>query len=172
MATALPMPLLAPVTRAFWPLSTLRTSHCGVWICGNCSGITSRTDLLSIIMFMVRTGPVLPGEQELGDEAGPARLVRCTDAAPGVAVEIFMKENVVAEVRVARELLVGREHGTPAALVLQEQPGQAARQFVRHFGDAEEDAGAGGALDAKIVAVVTVEPPQRLDQEVIDRHPD
>src|SRR4051794_24457278 len=57
MATALPMPEFAPVTRAFWPLRTLRTSQCGMTTDGATpsSGIMSRTrevtDISSSIVF-------------------------------------------------------------------------------------------------------------------------
>src|SRR5688572_24674324 len=98
------MPELAPVTRAFWPLRILRASHRGAWIAGSCSGITSRTDLLLVIMSMGVFR--VCGAKQVGDEAGPAGLVARADAAAGVAVEVFVEEHVVAEMPVGLELVV------------------------------------------------------------------
>jgi len=42
----------------------------------------------------------LPGLQELGDQSGPAGLVRGADAASAVTVKIFVEQHVVAEVDV------------------------------------------------------------------------
>src|SRR5690349_960070 len=50
IAIALPIPELAPVTRAFCPLRILRMSHCGITMFGRFSGIASRTFLLFIII--------------------------------------------------------------------------------------------------------------------------
>src|SRR5688572_22850219 len=121
MATARPMPLLAPVTRAFWPLSILRASHRGMCIAGNCSGITSRTDLLSRIMTteMKRSEDRLHGDslagslscyrrwlgpaaaQQVNDQACPARLMARSHSSAGIAMEVLVEEHVVPEVRVA-----------------------------------------------------------------------
>src|SRR6516225_1740434 len=40
------------------------------------------------------------GLEQLGDQAGPAGLVRRADAAPSVAVEILVKQNVIPKLRV------------------------------------------------------------------------
>src|SRR5436190_6968066 len=42
--------------------------------------------------------------EQLGDESGPTGLMRRADPAPVVAVEIFVKEHVIAKVRIGREL--------------------------------------------------------------------
>ena len=42
--------------------------------------------------------------EQLRDESGPAGLVARADAALGVAVEVFVEEDVVFEVRVGGEL--------------------------------------------------------------------
>ena len=49
-------------------------------------------------------GLLPPRLQELGDEAGPAGLMRRADAAAGVAVEVLVEQQVVAEVRVGLQL--------------------------------------------------------------------
>src|SRR6266516_5184965 len=64
------------------------------------------------------------------------------------------------------------EHGALAVFALQEQLRQSARELVGHFVDGFELAGAGRALDFEIVAVVVVKFLQRLDKQIIQRHPD
>lgn len=44
------------------------------------------------------------GMQQFGDDARPTRLMRCAESASVVAVEKFVEQDVVAEVRIAREL--------------------------------------------------------------------
>src|SRR5262249_59435688 len=92
------------------------------------------------------------GLQQLGDQPGPAGLVRRADAAPRVAVEVFVKQQVIPEVRVV--LVFGRlaEDRPPAALVRQEDAGQAAGQLPGHALDGDEPAGACRALDLEVCA--------------------
>ena len=45
--------------------------------------------------------------QQFRNDSRPASLMRCPEAAPVVAMEKFVEENVVAEVRIAREFGVG-----------------------------------------------------------------
>jgi hypothetical protein len=45
--------------------------------------------------------------KQLGDDARPSSLMRRAEAAPVVTVEKFVEENVIAEVRIAREFGVG-----------------------------------------------------------------
>src|SRR5947209_15001560 len=71
--------------------------------------------------------------EELGDEAGPARLVARADAGAVVAVEVLVEQNHVAPVRVALELLrvaVDRPAAVPAA---QEDPREAPRELGGHL---------------------------------------
>src|SRR5262245_58972311 len=60
--------------------------------------------------------------QQLGDQAGPPGLMRRPDAAPGVAVEVLVKEQVVAEERVRLQLLLTAEHRPSAVAAAQEDP--------------------------------------------------
>jgi hypothetical protein len=66
------MPELAPVTSAFWPRRTLRTSHCGMTMRGSCSGITSRTRALVMVpreavMVVTVSSPVLKSGYAFAD---------------------------------------------------------------------------------------------------------
>lgn len=58
--------------------------------------------------------------QQLRDQSGPAGLVRRTDAAAGITVEIFIEEKVIAEMRVTLDLVVRSEHG-PATIGAEEK---------------------------------------------------
>jgi hypothetical protein len=106
--------------------------------------------------------------QQFRHQSGPARLVRCADAPAGVAVEIFMKQDVVPEVGVAVQLRVVSQSRTKAALIAQENAREAAGQFIRHLVDRQEVARAGRTLDLEIIAVVVVKLLQRLDQKIVD----
>src|SRR5687768_7169927 len=160
MATAFPMPELAPVTSAFWPLSTRRTWHEGMTT-GGCPSV--RTERMTISRGKVGGGGRL---EQLGDEARPAGLVRSTDAAAGVAVEVLVEEHVVAEMRVVLHLRVVAEDRPPAAPVLEEDVAEPVAQLAGDLLQAEEVAGAGRAFDAEVVAVVFVELADRFDQQV------
>jgi hypothetical protein len=59
IATALPMPEFAPVTRAFCPLRILRASHLGITKLARSSGIKSRTRALDIPVFVWAFGIVM-----------------------------------------------------------------------------------------------------------------
>jgi len=70
------------------------------------------------------------GHKEFCDQAGPAGLVRGTYAATGVAMEVFIEQQVVLEVRVALQLRMVTEDGTRPRLVGQEDPGETTGQFA------------------------------------------
>src|SRR5438309_1851700 len=84
---------------------------------------------------------------------------------PGVAVEILVEEDVVAEMQVAVQLVVVGQDRPPAMLIPQEDAGQPAGQLVSDLVDRQELAGAGRTLDLEIVAVVMVELLQRVDEQ-------
>src|SRR6516165_5839496 len=109
---------------------------------------------------------------QLGNRTGPAGLVRGADAAAIVAMEVFVEQQVVAEVRIALQLRVVAEDCPPTLLVAQEQPTQSTRQLLRHLFNGDEVAGTAWAFDLEVVAVVVMELLQRFDQEIIDREPD
>src|SRR5947209_8140544 len=87
-------------------------------------------------------------------------------------MEVFVEQQVVAEVRIALQLRVVAEDCPPTLLVAQEQPTQSTRQLLRHLFNGDEVAGTARAFDLEVVAVVVMELLQRFDQEIIDREPD
>ena len=71
--------------------------------------------------------------EQLRNEASPAGLMRRAQATARVAVEIFVEEQVVPEMRVARLLRVAFQCRAFAILVLQEQTFKPPPEFVGNF---------------------------------------
>ena len=70
--------------------------------------------------------------QELGDQPGPAGLVRGADAAAVVAVEVFVEQQVVAEVRIVLQLCRASPNtGRRPVLVAQEDAASGAATAPR-----------------------------------------
>src|SRR5258708_27615536 len=87
-------------------------------------------------------------------------------------MEVFMEWDVVAEVRVSLQALVRAKDRAAAMSVTQEDARQPLRQLIGHFAQGDQLPRSRRALDLEIVAVVTVEAAEALDQEEVDRHPD
>src|SRR5262245_7018242 len=102
------MPELAPVTRAFWPWRTLRMGQEGNATAGKFSsdatgfiagpppsgsrfkGLHDRT--LAVCYGTDVFGNLFAARlQQLGDQPGPAGLMRGADPTPRVAVEVLVK---------------------------------------------------------------------------------
>src|SRR5438876_7276154 len=96
--------------------------------------------------------------EELGDEAGPARLVARADAGAVVAVEVLVEQNHVAPVRVALELLRVAVDRPAAVLAAPEDPREPSGELGGHPPEGPLCASAGRALDLQAVAVVVVDP--------------
>src|SRR5215469_9590239 len=69
------------------------------------------------------------GHQQLRHEACPAGLMRGADAPPSAAVEVFVEENVVAEMRIREGALVHAVHRPTTVFVSEEQARQAGSQL-------------------------------------------
>ena len=63
-----------------------------------------------------------PRLKEFGNEPGPAGLMRSADAAAVVAVEILVKEHVIAEMRIGLQFVAIAEDGSPTGFIPQEEP--------------------------------------------------
>ena len=70
---------------------------------------------------------------KVGDEPGPARLVRRAAPAAIVAVEVFVEEDVVLEIGIALELSIPAEDGAPAVGVTTKNLYEPARQLISDF---------------------------------------
>lgn len=93
------------------------------------------------------------------------------DAATIVAVEVFVEDYVVAEVRIGRELGVILEHRALVVPAFEKLARKTVSEFIGNFGDGHELAGAGRILDFEIFAVVVMELLQALDEEIVHGHP-
>src|SRR5215813_14034478 len=81
--------------------------------------------------FYIRGRRLRQLADEVGDQSGPAGLVGCATAAAIVAVEVFMEQDVVFEMRVGLKFFVAAENRTSPVGTAQEDLEQPAAQFVR-----------------------------------------
>jgi hypothetical protein len=105
-------------------------------------------------------------------ERGPAGLVAGPDAAAVVAVEIFVEEHEIAEMRVASVARAPAVHGAPAAGAGEKDRPEAAGDLMGGIAQVEHLAGADGHLDQQRIAVVGVIAFEGLDQKIVDGKPD
>src|SRR5581483_10294032 len=117
------------------------------------------------------SAPSLAADDEVGDEAGPAGLVRRAETGPGVAVEVLVKQDRVAPGRILLEQRVPAEHGTTSVGAAQEQRDEPRRELGVDLGERQLLAGPSRALDREGRAEVAVVRPQRIDQQVVDGEP-
>src|SRR5215831_8717248 len=110
--------------------------------------------------------------QQLGDKRRPARLMAGAKPSSGIAVEILVKLDVVAPMRISLPRLVCAIDRPTTTLLAQEDVRQARREVLRDLPERALHARAGGTLDEKLVAVVVMEPLQRLNEQKVDGKPD
>lgn len=91
---------------------------------------------------------------ELGHEPGPAGLMAGAQSRPVVAVEIFVKEDVIAPMGIGLELLCAAVYRTPAALIAQEDPSEPVGDLLAHLEEVHHLSRPCGAFDLEVVAVV------------------
>ena len=70
---------------------------------------------------------------QLGDQRGPTGLVAGADAGAVVAVEIFVKGNQVAPVRIALKFFRAAENRAPSVFILKKDACQPLRDFAGGF---------------------------------------
>ena len=81
------------------------------------------------------------GEQdEVGDEAGPAGLMRSATAATIVAVKVLEEQDVVLEMRIGLELFIASEDGAPSIGAALKELQQTPAQFVGDLIQRQHDA--------------------------------
>jgi hypothetical protein len=98
--------------------------------------------------------------------------VRGAEAFAGVAVEVLVEGDQVAEVPVGLQDRIVAEHGAPPVGPAQEQPREPAGELVRDLGQGLEPVRAGGELRAERLAVEALELVEGLDEHDVERHPD
>src|SRR5262252_361440 len=110
--------------------------------------------------------------EQLGDQSRPSGLVRRSDSASRLAVDVLVEVDVVAELAVLLQLRIQRIDLSHARGVFHEDACEPVRQILGHLIDRDEAARARRTLDAKVVPVVVVELLKRLDDQEVDRKPD
>src|SRR5579862_2394505 len=105
------------------------------------------------VLVRLHYGAGIAGQEEFGYQSRPAGLMGGPDAAAAVAVEVFVEQDVIAEMRVALHARVVRIHRAGAALVREEDSGEAAGELVGDFIETDEAARAARALDAELIPV-------------------
>src|SRR5207249_7354539 len=108
---------------------------------------------------------------KVGDEPGPARLVRSAAAAAIVAVEIFVEEDVVLEIGVGLQLCILSENGTPPVSTAKKKLYEAATQLISDFVEREHNSRSSRAVDPQPITIELMEAAQVFDQQIVDRHP-
>lgn len=97
----------------------------------------------------------------IGDQAGPASLVRGAETHTFVAVKVFVEQYEVAERRIARVLfrqspIRSVARAKAALLVREKNAREAARQLIGHFAEAHEPTGSGRTFCLERIAKVVV----------------
>src|SRR5260221_13422388 len=110
--------------------------------------------------------------QKICDQARPPGLMRGPKALAGVAIEILVKEQVVAEMHIALELRAPAENRPLAIVLAREEPSDSPRDLVGDTRDRHVAARSGRAFDLEVVAVIAVKAVKRGDDEEIERQPD
>ena len=104
--------------------------------------------------FQKCLGVHLPKDvEEARDDPGPSGLLTGADAVTVVAVEIFVKQQMVTPIGIALEFLGSAKNRTPASFVAEENPGQPIGDFASDLEKVHQLAGASWALDFEFVAV-------------------
>src|SRR2546425_6809547 len=94
------------------------------------------------------------------------------DALAGVAVEVFVKGDGVAPVRIGLEVFKVAEDGTVSVGAAEEDAGEPAGDFCGDFPQVHHLARSRRAFYFEVVAVVVMELLERFDNQVVKRKPD
>ena len=76
--------------------------------------------------------------EKIRNKSGPARLVRCSDAAAVLAMEVLVEKNVIPKIWIILHFLRIIEDWTVFGLVFKKNPRQATGEFVGNFADGQE----------------------------------
>src|SRR5258708_9689050 len=125
--------------------------------------ITSAPLVLSLFMHL---------RDHIGDQPAPTRLVRRAQPASSLAVEIFMEQDVVLEVRVRLHLLLATEDRTPSLVVAPEDIRQTTLQLIGDLFQAQHSSGSCGVFEPKAVAEEFIEPAQAFYDQIVHPPPD
>src|SRR4030088_3276643 len=89
-----------------------------------------------------------------------------------VTVEVFIKEDMVPEMRITLEFLSAAKYRSPALLVPQEKAGEPPGQVRSHIGTVHHDARTLGTFHLHLIAEIVMIPLERFDHQKVHRKPD
>ena len=70
--------------------------------------------------------------EQFGDQTGPTRLMRRTDAPSGVAVEILVEQQVISEIRVGLHSRLAVKCGAGSIFLSENESAEAPRMTTTH----------------------------------------
>jgi hypothetical protein len=91
--------------------------------------------------------------KQLGYEARPARLVRCSAAAAGIAMKVLVKKSVIAKMRVVLQPAIVPEDWAESTFADEKQARQAVSQLKGHVINSQEAPRIRRAFDFEVVPV-------------------
>src|SRR5262245_61608613 len=110
-------------------------------------------------------------EQPRG-EGGPSGLMAGAETATILAVEVLVEQDQIPEMGIAGEAHVVPMTGPPAVGIAQEQARNPAAELAGHLAQVHQVSRPGRELDAQRVAPEVVVAFERLDQKIVEWHPD
>src|SRR5258708_4346073 len=113
----------------------------------------------------------MAADDQIGDESGPARLMRCAQAFARIAVEVLVEEQLIVPAWIVLKPGGIAEGGTVALVVVEEQREQATAELPRHLIEGEELPRARRTFDAEVITEVAGVASQCFDDDVVDRKP-
>ena len=130
--------------------------------------------LLQALLFGLEEGLGIDAAEQVeedSDETRPPGLVAGPKSRAIVAVEVLVKEDEIAPVRIVLEFFRSSVDRASPLGIPQEDAGETTRDLLGHFKQRHLPAGARGTLHLELVAVESIEVEQRADDEDVDRHP-
>src|SRR3954452_10038929 len=97
--------------------------------------------------------------------------MRCSNAPPGIAVEILVEVNVIPKLEIALQFRIQRVYLPLACRVLQEDAGEPVTKFLGDLIDCEISARARWTFDFEAIPIIVVELLERLDNQKVDWKP-
>src|SRR2546429_9418087 len=131
---------------------------------GACRSLQAFRSILSCLFGLTRAnlGGVTRHE-ELRHQPGPAGLVRGTDTAAGVAVEVLIEEDVIPVVRVGVSALIEAVDRPASVPICKEQPSQTAGDLLGDLVEGRDVPRDRRAFDPGVITVVGMELLQGLN---------
>jgi hypothetical protein len=94
---------------------------------------------------------------QFGDQSGPAGLVIGAESCPVVAMEVFVKQDVILPVRVTLELFRAAKNRTLPILISQKEICQPPRNLFRHLTSIHHLAGPSRTFNLEVIAQEVME---------------